>query len=126
MKALAIVAGLLAIFCAPLGAAQTATTLGGTVSDSSGALIPGVTVTATNLGTGIVATVYSNESGVYQFANLQPGTYRVTGELQGFQTQTYKSVALGLAQQVRLNFTLSVGNLSQAVDVTIAADNLIA
>ena len=48
MKALAIVAGLLAIFYAPLVAAQTATTLGGTVSDSSGALIPGVTVTATN------------------------------------------------------------------------------
>ncbi len=122
-----LLAVLLIIVCASFVVmAQTATTLGGTVSDSSGALIPGVTVSATNLGTGITATVFSNESGVYQFANLQPGTYRVSGELAGFQTQTYNNVALGVAQQVRLNFTLSVGGVTQAIDVTVAADTLIA
>lgn len=47
---------------------------GGTVADASGALIPGVTVSATNTGTGIVTTVVSNESGAYNFAALQPGT----------------------------------------------------
>jgi hypothetical protein len=126
MRRPVFISGLLVLFCASFVKAQTATTLGGTVSDSSGALIPGVTVTATNLGTGIVTTVYSNESGVYQFANLQPGTYRVAGELLGFQTQTFNNVALGLAQQVRLNFTLSVGGVAQSVDVTIDADTLIA
>src|SRR6188508_300259 len=70
--------------------------LGGTVSDAAGALIPGVEVTATNDGTGIVTTVVSNETGVYQFASLQPGTYTVTSTLPGFQTQTYKQVALSI------------------------------
>src|SRR3954453_2675903 len=84
----------------------TNATLGGTVSDASGALIPGVSITATNVATGVVTTVVSNESGAYQFASLQPGTYKVSGELPGFQTQTYNDVQLGGSQQVRLNFTL--------------------
>ena len=50
-------------------------TLGGTVGDASGALIPGVTITASNTETGIVTTVLSNETGAYQFAALQPGKY---------------------------------------------------
>ena len=49
----------------------TNATLGGTISDASGALIPGVTITATNTQTGIVTTVVSNEAGAYQFASLQ-------------------------------------------------------
>src|SRR5438552_1203107 len=101
-------------------------TLGGTVSDGTGALIPGVTITATNTETGIVTTVVSNETGAYQFAALQPGNYRVSAALTGFQTYTYGQVALGLTQQVRLNFTLQVGGQAQAVEVTVAADTLIA
>src|SRR6202521_4239900 len=103
----------------------TNATLGGTVSDASGALIPGVTVTATNTATGIVITVVSNESGAYQFASLQTGTYKVTAELPGFQTAAYDNVALGISQQVRLNFTLQVGSVAQAVEVTVAADTQI-
>src|SRR6266571_4196178 len=96
--------------------AQTSNaTLGGTVSDASGALIPGVTITATNTGTGIVTTVLSNEAGAYQFASLQTGTYKVSAELSGFRTQTYNEVALGVSQQVRLNFTLQVGSVAQSV-----------
>src|SRR6516165_429714 len=83
-------------------------TAGGTVRDPSGALIPGVTVTATNTGTGIMNTVVTNESGAYNFAALQPGTYKATAELPGFQTQTFTDVQLGGAQQVTLNFTMQV------------------
>src|SRR5215831_2171172 len=107
--------------------AQTSNaTLGGTVSDASGALIPGVMVTATNTATGIVTSVLSNESGTYQFASLQTGTYKVSAELSGFQTQIYNNVVLGLSQQVRLNFMLQVGTLAQSVEVSVAADTLIA
>src|ERR1041385_7701104 len=107
--------------------AQTSNaTLGGTVSDSTGALIPGVTVTARNTATGIVTTVLSNEAGAYQFASLQTGTYKVSAELPGFQTQAYNNVALGVSQQVRLNFTSQVGGVAQNVEVTVAADTLIA
>src|SRR5262247_3026020 len=109
------------------GFAQTTNaTLGGTVSDASRALIPGVTVTATNTQTGIVTTVVTNEAGAYNFPSLQTGVYKVTAELVGFQTQTYTDVTLGVSQQVRLNFTLQVGTQSQSVEVNVAADTLIA
>src|SRR5213594_1700298 len=107
-------------------AQTTNATLGGTVSDATRALIPGVTITATNTQTGIVTTVVTNETGAYQFASLQTGTYKVTAELPGFQTQAYNAVSLGVAQQVRLNFTLQVGAQAQAVEVSVAADTLIA
>src|SRR5262249_8269106 len=94
--------------------------------DASGALIPGVTVTATNTQTGIISMVISNETGVYQFPPLQPGTYKVSGSLPGFQTQTYNNVVLGISQQVRLNFMLQVSAQAQAVEVSVAADTLIA
>src|SRR5467141_3730895 len=101
-------------------------TLGGTVSDATGALIPGVAITATNTGTGIVTNVLTNESGAYQFASLQTGTYTVSAALPGFQTQTRSGVQLGVSQQVRLNFTLQVGSVATAVEVSVSADTLIA
>src|SRR3989449_9333300 len=107
--------------------AQTSNaTLGGTVSDATNALIPGVSITATNTGTGIVTTVVSNDAGAYQFASLQTGTYKISAELPGFRTQSYNDVTLGISQQVRLNFTLQVGSVAQAVEVTATADTLIA
>ena len=100
--------------------AQTSNaTLGGTVSDPTGALIPGVSVTATNAATGIVTTVLTNEAGAYQFASLQTGSYKVSAELAGFQTQIYNNVTLGISQQVRLNFALQVSSVAQAVEVTL-------
>src|SRR5438477_880087 len=114
------------LFCAHMFAQTTNATLGGTVSDPTRALIPGVTVTATNTQTGIVTMGVTNETGAYQFASLQTGIYKVTAELPGFQTQTYNQVSLGVSQQVRLNFTLQVGAQAQTVEVNVAADTLIA
>src|SRR5215475_5297670 len=102
-------------------------TVGGTVQDSTGAFIPGVSVTATNTATGVVTTVVSNEAGAYQFASLQPGTYDLKAELPGFQTASTKAFQLGGAQQARLNFTLQVGAAAgTTVDVSVAADALLA
>jgi hypothetical protein len=125
-RLIAAVSFLLLIVFTNSFAQTTNATLGGTVSDSTGALIPGVTVTATNTQTGIVASVVTNETGAYQFASLQTGVYKVTSELPGFQTQTYNNVTLGVGQQVRLNFTLQVASQAQNVEVNIAADTLIA
>src|SRR5437867_9178655 len=88
---------------------STYATLGGTVQDATGAFIPGVTITATNTGTGIVTTLISNEAGAFQFASLQPGTYDLKAELPGFQVSAAKGFQLGGAQQARFNFTLQVG-----------------
>src|SRR5436190_15783698 len=123
---LSAVALLCLVLCTHSFSQTSNATLGGTISDATGALIPGVTITATNTGTGIVTTVLTNEAGAYQFASLQTGSYAVTAELPGFQTQTRSGVALGVSQQVRLNFTLQVGSVAQSVEVTIAADTLIA
>src|SRR5262249_34893457 len=106
---------------------STNATVGGTVQDATGAFIPGVTVTATNVGTGIVTTVVSNDAGVYQFASLQPGKYEIKSELPGFQTAIVKDFQLGGAQQARLNFTLQVAAAAgTTIDVAVAADTLLA
>jgi Carboxypeptidase regulatory-like domain len=98
--------------------------LSGTVSDASGALIPGVEVTAKNTETGVATTSVTNESGNYRFPSLQPGTYEVAASLAGFQPQTFR-LTLGTAQQIRQNFSLQVGGVTQAVEVTVAADELL-
>src|SRR5262245_52539462 len=104
---------------------SSSASLSGTVSDAAKALIPGVTITATNVETGVVSTGLTNESGTYNVPSLLPGVYKVTAELPGFQTQTFTDVRLGNAAQVRLNFTLNVATLNTTVEVTISADRLL-
>src|SRR5262245_53321522 len=101
-------------------------TLTGTAADATGAVLPGVSVTATNTATGVVATVLTNEAGAYTIQSLLPGTYTVSAELPGFQKQNYQKVELGNAITVRLNFSLQVASQAQNVEVTIAADTLLA
>src|SRR5678815_1666956 len=126
-KVLNVAAVLVCLLLSTAVLAQTVNaTLGGTVADPSGALIPGVTITATNTGTGIVSTLVTNESGSYSFASLQPGAYKLTAALPGFQTETFTDVALGGAQQVRINFTLKVAGTTTNVEVAISADTLLA
>src|SRR2546423_9904074 len=105
---------------------STYATVSGTVSDPSSAVLPGVSMTAINNATGVVSTVISNEAGAYNLASLLPGTYTVSAELPGFQKATYTNVTLGNAQQVRLNFTLQVATAAQTVEVSVAADTLLA
>ena len=126
MRRLTILVGLLSLFLSAEAFGQsTNATVSGTVEDTTGALIPGVTMTATNNDTEVVSTVLSNEAGAYNFASLLPGVYRVSAALPGFQTRTFTDVRLGNAERLRLNFTLSVSTVATAVDVTVAADTLL-
>src|SRR5215475_6646655 len=97
----------------------------GTVTDASGAVLPGVEVKATNSATGVVTTVFTNDAGAYNFASLLPGTYNINASLPGFQTQTLTNVPLGNAAQVRLNFTLQVGGVATNVEVSVAASQIL-
>jgi hypothetical protein len=112
--------------CLPAAFGQINAVVGGTVADSSGALIPGVEVSARNVATVSSTTRITNEAGNYDFASLQPGPYIVSAALSGFQTATYNNVQLSQGQQVRLNFTLQVGSVAQAVEVVAEANTLLA
>ena len=98
--------------------------LSGTVSDSSGALIPGVEISAKQTDTAVVSMTVTNEAGTYRFGSLQPGPYEVSAALPGFQLQSFR-LTLGTSQQIRQNFTLKVGAVTQAVEVSIAPDQLL-
>src|SRR5215468_8024538 len=98
--------------------------LSGTVSDPSGALIPGVEITAKQTETSVISTTITNEAGTYRFGSLQPGPYEVSAALSGFQPQTFR-LTLGTSQQIRQNFTLQVGGVTQAVEVSVAPDQLL-
>lgn len=118
-----------ALLCLLLPVAPSArinANVAGRVSDASGAWIPGVEVRAHNGNTGIVTTKISNETGSYEFSSLQPGLYEVTASLPGFQKSMYGNVQPIRGQEIRLNFTLEVRGVAQAVDVTVAADTVLA
>ena len=101
--------------------AQENATLGGSVTDPTGALIPGADVTATNDTTGIASTGVTNAAGEYTFT-LQPGTYTITAEVPGFQTGIESNVALGAGQQVLRDFTLEIGVVATTITVGTRAE----
>ncbi|PYS46056.1 MAG: hypothetical protein DMG13_30720, partial [Acidobacteria bacterium] len=98
--------------------AQTQAGLSGVIHDSSGAVIPGVSVTVTNPATNFVRSAIANEAGVYNLPGLQPGRYNIKVELPGFRTITQNDVELQVQQSARLDFTLQVGQLSETVEVS--------
>ena len=96
--------------------AQENATLSGTVRDSTGAVIPGAVVTATNNTTEIVATRVTREIGNYEFS-LPPGLYTLTAEVPGFETGIYSDVELKVGQPILLHFILDVGAVTTTVMV---------
>ena len=96
--------------------AQENATLSGTVTDSTGAVIPGAVVTATNNTTEFVATRVTNEIGNYEFS-LPPGLYTLTAEVPGFETGIYSDVELKVGQPILLHFILDVGAVTTTVMV---------
>jgi hypothetical protein len=108
-----------------LGAPASAQTTGiirGTVVDSQGGVLPGVTVTARSpaLVRGAV-TVVTDAHGTFRLPGLQPGLYQVVVELAGFMTQTLAEINLGLEQEIVLQVTMQVAALAETVDVRAEA-----
>lgn len=97
--------------------------IGGSVADSTGAVVPNATVTATQIETGVATKTTSNQAGVYQFPSLPEGTYRVSAEASGFKVFVFQKVVLDVGAQVRLNFALEVGSANTTVEVTAAGES---
>ena len=92
--------------------------INGIVTDSTGGVLPGVQVTVTNIGTNVAKTVTTGPSGAYVVPFLFFGTYRVSAELAGFKTARAENVRLSTSEQVRVDLTLSVGDVTESVEVT--------
>jgi Carboxypeptidase regulatory-like domain len=100
--------------------AVTGTVLGNVV-DSTGSMVPGATVTLTHTGTGFTRTVTTDSSGEYAAPSLPTGKYTVTAELSGFKKITMSNIDVGVDQRVRVNLTLQIGELTEAVTVEAAS-----
>ena len=108
------------LFLASPSFAQTLGTIGGEVRDSSGAIVPGATITATSKATNATRETQSNTSGEYNFPAMQPGAYEVKAELPGFRTVTL-GVELQVNGAARVNFKMEVGELAESMVVSAVA-----
>ena len=102
----------------PVHAQATRATLLGTITDQSGAALPGITVTATETRTNVSHTTTTNATGNYTFPNIPDGVYNVKGELQGFKTVVREGVRLAVNTSVRIDLSLEVGGVQETVTVT--------
>jgi Carboxypeptidase regulatory-like domain/TonB dependent receptor/TonB-dependent Receptor Plug Domain len=103
----------------PAAAQEQTGQIQGSVKDSSGAVLPGVTVEITNISTGAVAaTVVTDASGVYRMPGLRPGKYEVLAKLQGFTPAKTENVDLRLGQILTIDLALAVGGVTETVSVT--------
>jgi hypothetical protein len=97
--------------------AQGTATINGTVHDPSGAILPGVEVTATQTSTNVSRQAVSDERGNFVLPNLPVGPYKVEAALPGFRTFVQTGIELGVNQNPNLNVTMEVGQVSQEVEV---------
>ncbi|MGB8732701.1 MAG: carboxypeptidase-like regulatory domain-containing protein, partial [Candidatus Sulfotelmatobacter sp.] len=99
-------------------------TILGTVTDSSGAIIPNVRVTVTNTATNISFRTLTSSAGDYYASSLNPGTYTVSAEAKGFQKTVTTSFTLAVDQKVRVDLALKLGAVTETLEVTAQAVTL--
>ena len=113
-----LLAGLLLLLTISTGASAQATgQLNGTIADPSGALLPGVEITATNTATNTARTTVSNETGSYVLPNLPLGPYRLEASLPGFSVFSQTGIILQVGDNRVVNVVLQIGAVSETVEV---------
>ena len=111
--------------CAAGATAQTSTSrITGTVTDTTGAVVPGATVTALNEATGISQTQTTTDAGLYSFASLPVGKYSITVEKSGFKTAKLTSNVLEVNTPLTVDITLQAGEVSEVVTVQAGQEQL--
>ena len=101
-----------------VSAQVTTATIAGVVQDASGAVIPGVSITAKNVETGVTRTATTDGGGRYTVPELTLGDYEVEAQLPGFQTEVRSGITLTVGRSAVVNFALKVGQLSDKVTIT--------
>ena len=97
---------------------ETTSAIVGTVSDQTGAAIPGATVTVVQNETGLKRSAVTDTSGRFNFPQLKPGAYSVKVEAEGFESQQNDAVSSGLGQKQTVDFTLKIAESKQTVEVS--------
>ena len=108
----------LILISAPLAAQESRGAIDGIVKDTSGALLPGVTLTVKNVETNVTAMSVSDSKGAYHVSHLNPGTYSVEAGLDGFKTEVRKGIAVHVGATVTVDFKMEQGALSEVIQVT--------
>ena len=98
---------------------DTATVVG-TVKDNTGGVVPGATVTLTNLDTGVTTVRVTEANGSFEFMTVRIGRYKVTAELQGFATAVADNVQVNVGARQRVDLQLSPGQVAETVEVVAA------
>ena len=111
---------LLALTLVPVAYGQTLGEIVGSVSDATGAMIPGAAVTVTNTGTNAVRATQTNAAGLYTAPGLVPGPYVVRVETAGFRPSA-RSLTLQVQQTARVDFEMEVGEVTESIEVTSEA-----
>src|SRR6185369_4985685 len=114
---IALSTGLIILFSAVSIWAQATAQISGTVKDQTGAVLPGVEVTATQTDTGIARSTVTNETGSYVLPNLALGPYRLEATLPGFRTYAQSGIVLQVNGSPVINVSLEVGQVNEQVDV---------
>src|SRR6266850_4052066 len=115
MKTLLVVTALVGLSACCLYA-QTFGEVTGRVTDPSGAVIPGASITLTNVNTNAVRNVVSTEAGAYTFPSVTPGFYRLRAELPGFKAAAREPFEVQVQQVVRLDIALELGQITDTVE----------
>ena len=105
------------LFAGSIAFAQGTASIAGTVKDSSGSVLPGVTVTSTQTATGLVRTSVSDAAGGYTISNLPVGPYKLEFMLQGFRTSVQTGIVLQVGGSPTINAALELGNVEESVTV---------
>ena len=119
-----VLALLLTVSGAALGQAGATGSILGTVTDSTGAVIPNVKITITNQATNVPFRTATSSSGDYSVPSLNPGTYSVSAQSPGFQKSVTNGVILTVDQKARINISLKPGEVTQATEVMAQAVSL--
>ncbi len=114
---------LLLLFVLPAlaSAQETRATITGTVKDTQGALVPGVTITVLNTDTNVATEAVTNQSGMFSVQKLQPGPVRITASLPGFKTWVREGITLRTAETITLNIPLAIGAVEETITVSAAS-----
>src|ERR1700686_4054626 len=115
MQPLAFLVCALAIRVPALAQGETTSAIIGSVTDPTGAAIPGATVTVANVDDGLKRSVKTDDSGRFSFPQLKPGTYSVKAEADRFESKQNNTVSAGLGQKQTVDFKLNIASASESI-----------